>query len=361
MLYADKYFTKSRMIAQKTGNDPIVKYRVFGRFEGMAALSPAKALINVLAPTAKVEILPEGTLIQPRDTIMTIEDKFSNVVELETLYLQWAALPCYTALQASRIVSAAKGKDVLDFHARHLYGDDSVALASYGAGVGGMRAFSTDLGANAYSYLMMKAAFYKSRTEANPFEHSPNKGIGTTPHAIIAIHGGNYVEMAKSYIDTFPDDNFVALIDYNNREIDDTILLLKEFGTKLYGIRIDTSGENVAQGVDAPNTFEDVKLPTYRGVIPDAVKALRKALNENCGEHVKIYVSSGFGPMKTLEFMKDCPESFDSIGTGSFIPKDTPTCTSDIMWVSGEKECKKGREWGYERDEFFSKNLLMVK
>ena len=350
-VFTDKYFTKSKLVAANMGLNPIVKYRVFGRFDGIAALEPAQYMIQSLSPTAKVEILPTGTPFKTKDTIMVIEDHFQNIVELETMYLWWSALPCYCAEQAQAIVKAAEGKTVLDFHARHLYDPTSVALASYGAGIGGIKAFSTDVGANSVNYLKTQTAYYKEvLNHGNDYVHNhilggDRKGVGTTPHALIAIFNGDYEAMANAYINTFPDENFVALIDYNNKEIGDTMLLLENLGDKLYGVRIDTCGENAAEGVTDGKT----------GVTYQATSALRTALNENGGRHVRLYISSGFNEVKTKEFMISAPNSFDGIGTGSFIPKG-PYCTSDIFEVEGARESKVGREWGYVANaEFYSK------
>ena len=349
MLYTDKYFTKSKLVAKNVDNDPIVKYRVFGRFNGIAALAPVKKLIKVFAPSAKVETLPEGTPFEAKDTIMILEGRFSELVELETMYLWWAALPCYCAYEANKILRVSRGKKVLDFAARHLYGATSTALASYGAQVGGIKACSTDVGANAEKFLEVMACDYHATNDGGrgftnlEFD---KQGVGTTPHALIAIFRGDYSAMADAYIKTFPSEPFIALIDYNNRELDDSILLLNKLGDKLKGVRIDTCGENVAQR-DEYNSE-----PGKTGVVPDAVQALRSTLNNNGGKHVEIFVSSGFNAEKTDRFVQKCGDSFDGIGTGSFIPKG-PTCTADIFEVNGERECKVGREWGYDANERF--------
>lgn len=353
--FTDKYFSKSRRVAEKAGLNPTVKYRVFGRFKGIAALEPAKCLIEALAPSAKVEILPTGTPFQPKDTIMIIEDKFQNIVELETMYLWWSALPCYCAQQAKDIVKAAQGRTVLDFAARHMYDAASVALASYGAKVGGITQHSTDVGANAFTALMNLINSYKAELAVYSPETAGKfgyieQGVGTTPHALLAIFGGDYTAMANAYLDAFPEDKFVALIDYNNKEIDDSLTLLRTFGDKLWGVRIDTCGVNHAQKI--PSSEGSMEYVKEKGVSLDAVAFLRAALDLNGGKKVKIVVSSGFNALKTAEFASEVPNSFDAIGTGSFIPPN-PTCTADIFEVDGKRESKKGREWGYIANKKF--------
>jgi len=191
--FTDKYFSKSRIVAEETRMNPRVSYRIFGRSNGIAALEPAAALIRTLAPMSDIDILPTGTEFKSGDTMMIVKGFFQNIVELETLYLQWCALPCYCAYHAKAIVNAADGKPVLDFSARHLYGAESVALASYGGYVGGIRGVSTDTGAEAQNYLSNRAD--DIRNIINQIDLPSGKGIGTTPHALIAIFRGDYIKI----------------------------------------------------------------------------------------------------------------------------------------------------------------------
>lgn len=352
--FCDKYFSKSKEVARVAGLNPIVKYRVFTRFAGIAALEPMAKLIMKLADNVKVEVLATGTPFVPGDTIAIITGRFQDVVETETQFLQWAALPCYCAYQSKEIIKAAEDKIVIDFHARHLFGAESVALASYGASIGGIRAASTDAGSNAEAFLEHTIDSIVHWTKSPPMIfHKP--GIGTTPHAILAIFKGNYEAMAEAYRKAFPLDLFIALIDYNNREIDDSLLLLNKYGKHLAGVRIDTCGENYAQigsDVDGTPLFSDKK-----GVSIQAVLSLKTILEKNNGEHVKLFVSSGFNADKVDYFMNAGDSFFDGIGTGSFIPK-VPTATADIFEVDGKPESKKGREWGAEKNlEFYKKGI----
>jgi nicotinate phosphoribosyltransferase len=341
--FTDKYFTKSKEVALHSGNDPIVSYRVFMRFDGIAALEPMVNLVSELAPEAEMRRLPEGTPFKAEETVAVIMGRFSEIVELETMYLQFAALPCYCAREAKRITDIAKDKIVMDFAARHLFSPISAALASYGARVGGIPGSSTDTGMNAEAVLNRAIRIFKRDIE-RPVD-TPIQGMGTTPHALLAVFKGDYEAMADAYINKYPVDNFIALADYNNREVDDSLLLLKKLGKNLKGIRIDTCGENYAQiGYHQDGT---PKFASEKGVTIEGARALKSALVNNGGDHVKVFLSSGFNAEKTAEFMDLCPSSFDGIGTGSFIPK-LPSATADIFKVDGKKECKIGREWGYE-------------
>jgi nicotinate phosphoribosyltransferase len=351
-ILTDKYFTKSKEVAMHAGLNPVVKYRVFSRKSGMAAFAPVKLMLRELCPSAKVKTLPEMSVFGPRDTIMTIEAPFQDIVEFETMYLWWSVWPSYCALKAHKIQSLAKGKNVLDFSNRHHPGAEAYALASYGAYVAGIKQSSGDIGGiNSMEYLKLLVKFYKNMLD-NPPGQISNIGVGTTPHALLALFGGDYIAMARAYINCFPNDKFVALVDYNNKEIDDTLALLKFLDHKLWGIRLDTCGENKAQ------SYGGLGYCTANGVSMQSILEVRSALRSNGGDHVKIAVSSGFNEEKTGLYMINSlvNEAVDTIGTGSFIPK-VPTATSDIYEVDGKPECKKGREWGYKANEAFKLNL----
>jgi nicotinate phosphoribosyltransferase len=355
--FTDKYFSKTKIVCEKADINPIVKYRIFMRQDGIAALEPMKTLVQAFAPNAEVLTLSKGTPFKANETIAIISGRLQELVEVETMALQWVALPCYTALESKKITELAGDKMVSNFSARHLYDASSVALAAYGAEVGGIKTHSTDIGADPLSYLQSLAITLSSTlTGLNAIEDMPDtgRGIGTTPHALVAAFGGDYIAMADAYRDALPEEKFIALIDYNNKEIDDSILLLKHLGKHLAGVRIDTCGENYAQvGYDIDGSFKYADEP---GVCPSAVKALRNALDAHDGKHVKIFVSSGFNVEKVAKFMEVCPRAFDGIGTGSFIPK-APTATADIYKVDGMVETKKGREWGIEANELFYERI----
>lgn len=342
-IFTDKYFSKAKRVAEIADLNPSVSYRVFMRHNGLAALKPLELMVSRLCPSASIHVLPKGTYFEAGDTVAIIKGPFQDLVEYEPLWLWWTALPCYCALKASEIVRAAKGMDVMAFENRHNFGAEATALTSYGANVGGFSKFSADIGADALPYLQLMLNHYDELLE-DPPKTIKNKGIGTTPHALIALFEGDYAELCRAYKEAYPEDKYVILNDYNNKEIDDSLTSLQVLGHKLYAVRLDTCGENYAQLFKgSPSKDKD------KGVTPRSVKCLREELDKAGGQRVKICASSGFNAEKT-ELFTSVP--LDSVGTGSFIPK-WPTATADIFEVDGKKETKVGREWGYIANEKF--------
>lgn len=352
-ILVDKYFTKAKEVCLKSGNDPEVAYRIFTRFDGVAALEPFSAFLRYVNPLLEFHTLPEGMPFESGDTIAIIKGKGSDLIDLETSYLNLIPLSCYCARQATDIMKVCneKGKVVMDFAARHLYSPMDIVLASYGAEVGGMTGHSTDLGMNARK-ILNEPTFWDAMLLGFPNQtlDLDSVGLGTTPHALIAVFKGDYSEMTKAYLKTHPEDDYTCLIDYNNREVADALSLLEEFGSQVKGFRLDTCGENYAQiGFEQDGSY---KYASETGVTEEGVRAFRNAIDGFERLNPKVYISSGFGFEKTARFLQNCPTSFHGIGTGSFIPK-CPTATSDIYEVDGKRECKVGREWMYERNEKF--------
>ena len=166
------------------------------------------------------------------------------------------------------------------------------------------------------------------------------QGMGTMPHALIQIFNGDIVAAARAYHATFPDDNLVALVDYNNDVIADTLKVANEFGEKLYGVRIDTSATMIDQYFmrhpEVLGTFDP------RGVNPELIFALRKALDDAGHKHVKIIASGGLTAAKIRRF-EEIGTPVDTYGVGSSLLKVNIGFTGDNVKLNGEDQAKAGR------------------
>lgn len=90
--------------------------------------------------TCDVWAVPEGSVIFPKEPIMTIKGPASEVQLLETIALLIINHESLIATKSNRIVRAAKGRPVMEFGARRAHGIDAAvygAKASYIAGLCG--------------------------------------------------------------------------------------------------------------------------------------------------------------------------------------------------------------------------------
>lgn len=367
--YTDKYFTRTKQVLEAEGLNPFVRAQVFVR-NGPGKIAGLNEAVDLIKNNSNLEqnggaiySLKDGDVYNAKETQMVIEGRIQDFVELETLYLGVLSAGLtkvndgteldfkQITKKMSDVVNAANGRPVSYFGARHYhYNDDAkIAMAAF---EGGAQSASTDIAAEQIGQL----------------------GIGTIPHALENIFAYKFgkdnavVEATKAF-DRVIDETVprVALIDYNNREITDSINT-KIAVPKLAAIRVDTCGENVAQGAlkqysqrQLANFFErELNIPQEEqkywagnGVNISGVYALRKAL-DNAGQNdVGIFLTSGFGNAKKVEAFaraEDLLETklFDGLGVGQVYP--SRTSTMDIVAVGEDRNnmtptSKVGREY----------------
>ena len=263
--------------------------------------------------TVKIRALYDGDRVSKGETVLTIEGDYSGFAHLETVYLGALARGTSLATAVRETVENAAGKPVMFFSARF----DHYTVQSvdgYAAFIGGAAGVSTD---------------------ANGLIQGV-EGVGTIPHSLIAAFDGNTVSACKAfrnYID--PKVTLIALVDFDNDCIGTSLEVAQYFGKRLWGVRLDTSGDmrDVSVTSGGKNTF---------GVTPELVRKLRKALDEKDFYWVKIVLSGGFNSEKIKRFISlEAP--FDAVGVGSSFYKKKIDFTADIVVVNGKPCAKAGR------------------
>jgi len=342
--FIDKYFIRAKEILIATRINPLVRYQVFARknIEKLKGVDEAVEFIEgVVGNEARVYALRDNQKYKAKEPIMKIEGGVQDIIDLETAYLQILSGNFTGPIDleevrknAREIKKAAEDKSVLYFGARHFHYnlDEKIAKICQEEGFSGT---STDIGARAWNA----------------------KGLGTIPHALILsyaaymdennIKGNPSVEAAKGF-DKYIDKavSRINLIDTFNREITDSIETAKAVPS-LRAVRIDTCGENYAQGsreVKLPRIDVDKKYLWDKGVSIAAVWALRRGLDKADFRDLEIVVSSGFNAEKTVAFMEADriyqkmygKPLFNSIGTGSI--EEPIMTTSDIVAYFNEKK-----------------------
>lgn len=321
--YTDKYFLRTRQILEVDDINPLVRAQVFirkgpGKVYGIdEAVAIIDAYSDLVKNGGRVFALEEGAEYGPKETLMVIEGRVQDIVELETMYL--GVLSAETTLandgygvdlgsvtrNMAAVVTAAQGRPVSYFGARHWRYDMDAAIAKASFD-GGATSCSTDIGAAAIGQV----------------------GMGTIPHALeniyasIAGYGRAVVESTLAF-DRHMDVSIprIALIDYANREIDDAIATADALEGRLAAVRVDTCGENVAQGALATSYHPDERFWSGSGVTISGVYALRTALDKAGHDDVKIILTSGFGNVEKVEaFVRAEKELgvklFDGLGVG---------------------------------------------
>src|SRR5216683_86065 len=279
--YSDKYFVRTRELLLKDGHRPCVTMQVFGK---------APAFLGGIDEA---------------------------IAHLETLYLGVLARRTKVGTNTRRVVEAARPKQVMFFPARHDHwlvqtGD------GYAAHIAGAIGVSTDA----------QASWWGS------------EGVGTVPHALIAAYGGDTVLASTKFAERMDRGvRLITLVDFENDCVGTSLEVARALGDRLYGVRIDTAETLVDKSVvPQMGTFK----PT--GVNPQLVWNVRRALDREGFQHVKIVVSGGFTVEKIRQFEEE-EVPVDMYGVGSSLFQGRFDFTADVVRVEGKPVAKVGRSY----------------
>src|SRR5439155_23183793 len=145
-------------------------------------------------------------------------------------------------------------------------------------------------------------------------------GLGTVPHALIAVYGGDtavatlkfdeYISRASEAIGhlTGPGTpeghvNVMSLVDFQNDVVNTSLGVAHALGQRLWGVRVDTSesliDRSIRREIEESNGRAGEEI---RGVTPRLVQILRDALDGAGYGHVRIVASGGFDAEKIARF-----------------------------------------------------------
>src|SRR4051794_38302768 len=326
--YSDAYFNSTKELLEAEDRHPRVLMQVFQKRESLiGGIDEALAVLKVGAghvgpdgvwvstfEDLTVPALHEGDVVDPFETVMTIEGDYTQFAHLETVYLGCMARRSLVMRNVRTVVDAARGKTILFFPARH---DHWLVQTGDGwaAHIAGAIGVSTDA----------QASWWGGR------------GIGTVPHALIAAYGGDTVAAARDFADRYKDTvNVTVLVDFENDSARTAVEVADALGSDLWGIRLDTSEALVDLaladlGADAP-----------RGVNVELARRVRAALDDAGHSRVKIVASGGFDATKIQHF-EEAEAPVDAYGVGSSLLRGQNDFTADIVRVDGQPIAKVGR------------------
>jgi nicotinate phosphoribosyltransferase len=322
--YTDAYFNHTRSALLADGRRPRVLMQVFQKKS--AVLGGADEAIAILKLCVDdwddlvVHALHDGDAIEPWETVMTIEGDYTTFAHLETVYLGTLARRTLVSTNVTRVLEAANGKPIIFMPARHDHhrvqtGD------GYAAYVAGAR-LGLEIGVTSDA----QASWWGGR------------GIGTVPHALIAAYGGNTVLAATKFADWAQEDfNITVLVDFENDSVRTALEVARALGPRLWGVRLDTSGQLVDRSL-----WGELGDFDPRGVNERLVRKVRDALDRDGFEHVRIVVSGGFDEAKIARFER-AGVPVDAYGVGSSLIRGENDFTSDIVMTDGRQSSKVGR------------------
>ncbi len=377
----DKYFTNTRLVVEANGDVDVI-YAVFLRRRCIAALEPAERLIKAIVPEAGIKrFYAEGEIVPAERKLMEVRGPMSKLSEVETLLLQKTGFPSVSAMNAYEMCMALPDAAFMDMHARHGSGIDMNMLAAYGASVG------SDAARKANKTVK---GFVGSSQDVTAPMFGAKAGIGTMPHALVGYADGDVLKATQMFARCLPHiDHLVALVDFNGKEISDSLRTADWFfndakldhNGKSLGVRLDTHGGRFAEGLDYEKSIETVgrwldvdgeyNIVEYvlgprafqldpGNILVDKVRRVlfgsgvsvaniihtREELDRAGFDRTQIVASSGFSPQK-CQIAGAARAPIDTVGTGSFLPATlTETyATADIISYNGVPRVKLGREF----------------
>src|SRR5437868_12558835 len=287
-----------------------------------------------------VSSLYDGETAKPHEPVMHIEGEYAEFAHLETLYLGALSEGTRVATNTRDVVAAANGKPVIMFGARH-QGHEAQAGSGYAAYVGGATAVSTD----------------------EQGEWWGSTGLGTVPHALIAVYGGDtsvatlkfdeYVNRRTEVFGhlTAPGTaeghvNVTSLVDFQNDVVNTSLGVAHALGQRLWGVRVDTSesliDKSILREIEQRGGIAGGEI---RGVTPRLVQTLRAALDAAGYGHVRIVASGGFDAEKIARFER-LGVPVDVYGVGYALVHGSGFAhTADIVRVDGRDLAKVGRTY----------------
>ncbi len=130
--YSDAYFVYTKQMLEAENHHPRVTMQVFQKRDSLlGGIDEAIAVLKLCSgreeggvwvpgwDSLAVHALYEGDPISPRETVLTIEGDYSLFAHLETVYLGVMARRSLIMHNVAEVVTAARGKEIFYFPARH--------------------------------------------------------------------------------------------------------------------------------------------------------------------------------------------------------------------------------------------------
>ncbi|WP_027120639.1 nicotinate phosphoribosyltransferase [Mycoplasmopsis lipofaciens] len=319
--YIASYFFNAEEIIRQKNPENIITLQFFQRKDDvlLAGMQEVLDLLEKHTDTSKYSIryLKDGTKINNLDIVLELEGHYQDFGKYEGMIDGILARSTSLATNAYRCVKEAKGKEIIFMgdRADHYLMQEIDGKAMRIAGIN-----------------IMSTLAQQSKNETK-------KPFGSVPHILIQNFDGDTAAAMQAYQDVFPEFKYISLVDYKNNVIEQALESYKILGSKLSGVRIDTSKNMKDHMFD-----NEIDKEEYYGVNVEQVKRLRKALDQAGAKDVKIIVSSGFD-YKKIKHFEENNAPVDFYGVGQSIFKLTSSFSADATLLNNKKQAKEGREY----------------
>lgn len=248
--------------------------------------------------TGDVWALPEGTVTFPNEPLIRITAPIIEAQIIETFLINTVNLQTMIATKASRVVTAAKGRPVIEFGLRREHGIDAgikVARSSYIAGCKG-------------TSNVLAGKYYKIPI------------FGTMAHSFIMSYENEF-NAFQAFTKTFPNKTTLLIDTYDiSSGLNNAILVAKNLeksGLKLGGIRLDSG--------DLENTS----------------KKIREILGKKNLDYLNIFASGDLDEFLIQKLLNNSAK-IDAFGVGTKLGTSSDRPYLDIIYKLSEITDEKG-------------------
>src|SRR5277367_918456 len=219
--------------------------------------------------------MPEGSLVFPGEPLLRVVAPIIEGQIMETYLLATLSYQTMIASKAARVVTAAQGRQIVEFGARRAHGSQASLLAARAASIGGCEGTSNVLAGQQFGMTT----------------------YGTQAHSWVMAHEGE-AEAFRNFLDAFPDDAVLLLDTYDVRR---ALAKIIEMGRKPAGVRLDS------------------------GDLAKDSRWVRRELDRAGWNDVKVFASGDLDELKIAALLsKDAAIDSFGVGTALATPGDAP-------------------------------------
>jgi len=225
--------------------------------------------------TGDVWAMPEGTLVFPGEPLLRVVAPIIEGQIMETYLLATLSYQTMIASKAARVVTAAQGRQIVEFGARRGHGSQASLLAARAAAIGGALGTSNVLAGQQFGM----------------------ETYGTQAHSWVMAHEDESKAFAH-FLDAFPEHAVLLLDTYDVRAAVKKIITM---GRRPAGVRLDS------------------------GDLAKDSRWVRQQLDRASWKDVKIFASGDLDETKIAALLaKHAPIDAFGVGTALATPGDAP-------------------------------------
>jgi nicotinate phosphoribosyltransferase len=241
--------------------------------------------------TGDVWAMPEGTLMFPGEPMLRVHAPIIEGQIMETYLLATLSYQTMIASKAARVVTAAQGRQVVEFGARRAHGPVASLAAARAASIGGCQGTSNVLAGQQFGM----------------------DTYGTQAHSWVMAHEDE-AEAFRSFLDAFPNHSVLLLDTYDVRGAVKKIITM---GRKPAGVRLDS------------------------GDLAKDSRWVRKELDKAGWQDVKIFASGDLDEFRISSLLaKGAVIDAFGVGTALATPGDAPHLNLIYKLVEVERDGK---------------------